>query len=353
MSAVAAASKDADRQFIAKEVADEAAALREAKHGHAQAKRKLAEAKRAFQAARQEMYESPRLSLSLGANVPAGLPAFVRACWPLKVVLFLCCGAVPRRERAQRHEQEQERRVQLEQEKFAAAKKQAKAQLAQASERQQREQAARRKDEERVRKAREDAERKAREARDAEKSLRMQAEQKAREAKELAAAALKLHNENVSRMAALDSAADARRADSSSPAAAAAAATPLVHKKERKGRGRARGRGGAQRTRRPTQPTGPDDWGVKRAKERAKERRKVERNAGRRRGGGGAGGERDGGESAAGTEYSEDVGDGWRGPHEIRHEETAEEERAKYEARGQGTGTSSPEMLVLPPISVG
>ena len=78
MSAVAAASKDADRQFIAKEVADEAAALRDAKHGHAQAKRKLGEAKRAFQAARQEMYESPRLSIFWSQSTSQ--PAFVRAC---------------------------------------------------------------------------------------------------------------------------------------------------------------------------------------------------------------------------------------------------------------------------------
>ena len=53
------------------------------------------------------------------------------------------------------------------------------------------------------------------------------------------------------------------------------------------------------------------------------------------------------------TEYSEDIGDGWRGPNEIRHEEAAEEERAKHEARAQGTDSNSPEMLVLPPISVG
>lgn len=51
----AAAGKDADREYIAKEVADEAASLKEAKHGHSQSRRKLAEAKRAFQAARQEM----------------------------------------------------------------------------------------------------------------------------------------------------------------------------------------------------------------------------------------------------------------------------------------------------------
>ena len=50
-----AAGKEAERQFIANEVTEEVEALREAKHGHAQAKRKLGEAKRAFQAARQEM----------------------------------------------------------------------------------------------------------------------------------------------------------------------------------------------------------------------------------------------------------------------------------------------------------
>ena len=101
------------------------------------------------------------------------------------------------------------------------------------------------------------------------------------------------------------------------------------------------------------QPTGPDDWGVKRARERAAERRKVERQAGRRKGGGGGGAHRGGRESVAGTDYSEDIGDGWRGPNEIRHEEAAEEERAKHEARAQGAASNSPEMLVLPPISVG
>ena len=276
------------------------------------------------------------------------------------------CGA--NRERAQRLEQEQERRVQLEQEKFGAAKKQAKANLAQDHERQQREMAARRKDEERVRKAREDAERKAREARDAEKSLRFQAEQKAREAKELAAAALKLHNENVHRMAALAesdqrTASDSRGARSVSPSSAAAspaAAAPppsggagpegAGHKRSGRGaKGRGRG-GGGSRTRRPTQPTGPDDWGVRRAKERAKERRKVERQAGTARRNRG---DHTGRDSVADAEYSEDVGDGWRGPNEIKHEEQAEEERVKYQERADGGGSTSPEMLVLPPIFVG
>ena len=244
--------------------------------------------------------------------------------------------------------------MQLQQERFAAAKKQAKAQLAQEHERQQRELAARRKDEDRVRKAREDAERKAREARDAERSLRVQAEQKAREAKELAAAALKLHNENVSRMAALTTTAETP-AESSSPPTAAA--TTLQLPKGPKGRGRNGGRGAVHRPRRVAQPTGPDDWGVRRARERAAVRRKVERQAGRRRGAGdgAAGGRshRDGRQSAASTDCSDDRGDGWRGPNEIRHEEAAEQERAKHEARGQATGNSSPELLVLPPISAG
>ncbi len=332
--------KDAERQFVAKQVAEQAEDLRTAKHGHAQAKRKLGEAKRAFQAARQELCVQLPYRSSVGSDDLCVSTPLTRHC--------LC--SYRGSERAQRHEQEQERRVQLEQERFAAAKKQAKAQLAQEHDRQQREQAARRKDEDRVRKAREDAERKAREARDAEKALRIQAEQKAREAKELAAAALKLHNENISRMAALNTAADAS-AESSSPAAAAA--TPQEQQKM-KGRARGRGRGAGHRARRVTQPTGPDDWGVKRARERAAERRKVEKQAGRRKGGGGGGGGHRGGRvSAASTDYSDDVGDGWRGPNEIRHEEVAEEERAKHEARTQGTANSSPEMLVLPPISVG
>ena len=72
------AAKDAERQFVAKEVAEEAEALREARHGHAQAKRKLGDAKRAFQAARQELYAQlhvPLLSLCW-ARTPATTAPF-------------------------------------------------------------------------------------------------------------------------------------------------------------------------------------------------------------------------------------------------------------------------------------
>lgn len=64
------AAKDAERQFVAKEVAGEAEELREARHGHAQAKRKLGDAKRAFQSARQELYVQLHIPL-LGAHTPA------------------------------------------------------------------------------------------------------------------------------------------------------------------------------------------------------------------------------------------------------------------------------------------
>ena len=61
-----AEGKEAERQFIAKEVAEQAEDLRTAKHGHAQAKRKVGEAKRAFLAARQELYVH---GLSVGSAV--------------------------------------------------------------------------------------------------------------------------------------------------------------------------------------------------------------------------------------------------------------------------------------------
>ena len=54
-----AEGKEAERQFIAKEVAEQAEDLRTAKHGHAQAKR-------AFLAARQELYVH---GLSVGSAV--------------------------------------------------------------------------------------------------------------------------------------------------------------------------------------------------------------------------------------------------------------------------------------------
>ena len=131
------------------------------------------------------------------------------------------------------------------------------------------------------------------------------------------------------------------------------------------GRGRARGRGakkGRQQQRRrrsrPAQP-GPDEWGVRRAKERAAERRAAERQKQRRReaGGGGthaalpaeAAAAGEAGAEEAGTDYAPDFEpsedgerDEWRGPDEIRHEEES--------ARAIARNTEAPEMLVLPPL---
>jgi hypothetical protein len=207
------------KDLVAKECASEREAFRVAQYDLAQSRRRTAEAKRAMKQARQEL------------------------------------------ERAQRKEHDLQKRVLKQRERWNSAQRDAAQKFQKEAERRQQEQARRRVEEERSRQRREDAEVRAREAREAEKSLREQAEQKAREAKQLAEAALRLHEENNALMA-------SRR---DAPSQSHAALLPS--------RSASSARRGKHSSKGIPRRTGLDEWGVSRAKERAKQRRQQMRGA--------------------------------------------------------------------------